>query len=128
MSPGRLTWTCRILMADDAGYGFFAPGILELTIAVLPGRRGKGAGTALMVGLIGQAQPAVCGLSASALKTGTERGDSMNVSARLAATAVRIPSGSNSQPHPTWPLNGPEATWRKRDPAGRPLFIEVSPE
>lgn len=43
---------CRTFAADDAGYGFVAADVPELTIGVLPGHRGKGAGTALMTALI----------------------------------------------------------------------------
>lgn len=43
---------CRTFAADDAGYGFVATDIPELTIGVLPGHRGKGAGTALLAQLI----------------------------------------------------------------------------
>jgi len=43
---------CRTFAADDAGYGFVATDIPELTIGVLPDHRGKGAGTALMAHLI----------------------------------------------------------------------------
>jgi ribosomal protein S18 acetylase RimI-like enzyme len=45
---------CRIFTSEDAGYGFVAPNIPELTIGVLAGHRGTGAGTALMERLIGQ--------------------------------------------------------------------------
>ncbi|POH71686.1 GNAT family N-acetyltransferase [Arthrobacter glacialis] len=43
---------CRTFAPDDAGYGFIAEDIPELTIGVLPGHRGIGAGTALMASLI----------------------------------------------------------------------------
>jgi ribosomal protein S18 acetylase RimI-like enzyme len=43
---------CRSLPADNAGYGFVAEDIPELTIGVLPDFRGNGAGTALMASLI----------------------------------------------------------------------------
>ncbi len=43
---------CRIFPADDAGYGFVAADIPELTIGVVPGHRGAGTGTALMTALI----------------------------------------------------------------------------
>lgn len=43
---------CRTFAADDAGYGFVATDIPELTIGVVPGHRGTGAGTALMTALI----------------------------------------------------------------------------
>lgn len=52
-APAGAAW-CRLFAADDAGYGFVAPDIPELTIGVLPGHRGAGVGTALMEGLIGQ--------------------------------------------------------------------------
>lgn len=43
---------CRIFSADDAGYGFVADDIPELSIGVVPGHRGMGTGTALMTALI----------------------------------------------------------------------------
>jgi ribosomal protein S18 acetylase RimI-like enzyme len=43
---------CRNLTADNAGYGFVAEDIPELTIGVLPQFRGNGAGTALLAGLL----------------------------------------------------------------------------
>lgn len=43
---------CRTFAADNAGYGFVAENIPELTIGVLPDHRGTGAGTALMASLI----------------------------------------------------------------------------
>ncbi len=43
---------CRTFPADDAGYGFVADDIPELSIGVVPGHRGRGAGTALMTALI----------------------------------------------------------------------------
>lgn len=52
-TPVGAAW-CRIFPVDDAGYGFVAPDIPELTIGVLAGNRGWGAGTALMEGLIAQ--------------------------------------------------------------------------
>ncbi|MCZ2405003.1 GNAT family N-acetyltransferase [Paenarthrobacter sp. Z7-10] len=51
--PLGAAW-CRIFAVEDAGYGFVAPEIPELTIGVLPGYRGRGVGTALMEGLISQ--------------------------------------------------------------------------
>jgi ribosomal protein S18 acetylase RimI-like enzyme len=51
--PVGAAW-CRIFAGEDAGYGFVAPDIPELTIGVLTGHRGTGAGTALMERLIGQ--------------------------------------------------------------------------
>lgn len=50
-TPVGAAW-CRIFSEDNAGYGFVAEDIPELTIGVLPGHRGKGAGTALMETLI----------------------------------------------------------------------------
>lgn len=47
---------CRIFPADDAGYGFVATDIPELTIGVVPGLRGAGTGTALMTALIALGQ------------------------------------------------------------------------
>lgn len=43
---------CRTFADHDAGYGFVADDVPELTIGVVPGRRGAGAGTALMTALI----------------------------------------------------------------------------
>jgi ribosomal protein S18 acetylase RimI-like enzyme len=51
--PVGAAW-CRIFAGDDAGYGFVAPDIPELTIGVLADRRSTGVGTALIEGLIGQ--------------------------------------------------------------------------
>ena len=45
---------CRTFAAEDAGYGFVASDVPEVTIGVLAGHRGSGAGTALMEGLIAQ--------------------------------------------------------------------------
>lgn len=50
-TPVGAAW-CRIFAGEDAGYGFVAHP--ELTIGVLTGHRGTGAGTALMECLIGQ--------------------------------------------------------------------------
>nr|WP_246223734.1 N-acetyltransferase [Pseudarthrobacter psychrotolerans] len=52
-TPVGAAW-CRTFAVDDAGYGFVATDIPELTIGVLAGNRGTGVGTALMEGLIGQ--------------------------------------------------------------------------
>lgn len=46
----------RFLPADDAGYGYVADDVPELSIGVLPGHRGEGAGTRLMEALIGRAR------------------------------------------------------------------------
>lgn len=43
---------CRMFAGDEAGYGFVAADIPELSIGVAPGHRGRGAGTALMSALI----------------------------------------------------------------------------
>lgn len=43
---------CRTFTAEDAGYGFVAADIPELTIGVLPTHRGAGTGKALMANLI----------------------------------------------------------------------------
>lgn len=43
---------CRMFTEEDAGYGFVAADIPELTIGVLPGHRGAGIGTALLERLI----------------------------------------------------------------------------
>jgi GNAT superfamily N-acetyltransferase len=45
----------RLLPADDPGYGFVAPDIPELTLAVAPQARGQGIGTALMQRLLDRA-------------------------------------------------------------------------
>jgi ribosomal protein S18 acetylase RimI-like enzyme len=45
------TWA-RPLPADEAGYGYVADDVPELTIAVLPGTRGRGVGSALLGGLV----------------------------------------------------------------------------
>lgn len=50
--PGIGAAWCRTFPPEKAGYGFVAPDVPELTIGVLPGYRGTGAGTALMESLI----------------------------------------------------------------------------
>lgn len=46
----------RLLSRSDPGYGFVSDTIPELTVGVLPGHRGSGAGTALMTAVIEQAR------------------------------------------------------------------------
>jgi ribosomal protein S18 acetylase RimI-like enzyme len=42
---------CRLLTASDPGYGYVADDVPELSVAVLPGHRGKGLGGRLIVRL-----------------------------------------------------------------------------
>ena len=53
--PYGAVWA-RLLSADDPGYGFVSDEIPELTMGVLPGHRGSGAGTALMIAVADQAK------------------------------------------------------------------------
>jgi GNAT superfamily N-acetyltransferase len=46
----------RIFSADEPGYGYVAPDIPEVTIAVVPSKRGGGVGTALLDALIDRAR------------------------------------------------------------------------
>jgi GNAT superfamily N-acetyltransferase len=46
----------RLMPAADPGYGYVAEDIPELSLAVLPGFRGAGVGTALLNGLVEQAR------------------------------------------------------------------------
>lgn len=52
--PVGAAW-CRLLPADDAGYGFVDELTPELTIGVQPGHRGSGIGTALLERLLREA-------------------------------------------------------------------------
>lgn len=46
----------RLFFADAPGYGFVSERIPEMSIAVQPGQRGQGVGTALLEGLVAQAR------------------------------------------------------------------------
>ncbi len=46
----------RVFEADDAGYGFVAADVPELTIAVTAGARGQGVGTFLLDALVAEAR------------------------------------------------------------------------
>jgi ribosomal protein S18 acetylase RimI-like enzyme len=46
----------RLFEADEPGYGFVDAETPELTIAVVPSRRGRGLGEELLEGLLGQAR------------------------------------------------------------------------
>ncbi len=47
---------CRYFDAEAHGYGFVSPEVPELTIGVVPGRRGEGIGRLLLAALILEAQ------------------------------------------------------------------------
>jgi ribosomal protein S18 acetylase RimI-like enzyme len=47
---------CRVFSAEDAGYGYVADDVPELSIGVAPRWRGQGIGTALLDRLISQAR------------------------------------------------------------------------
>jgi GNAT superfamily N-acetyltransferase len=53
--PIGAAW-CRIFSADEPGCGYVAPDIPEVTIAVVPSKRGGGVGTALLDALIDRAR------------------------------------------------------------------------
>ncbi|MDK1474838.1 GNAT family N-acetyltransferase [Streptomyces sp. 549] len=55
--PAGAAWM-RLFPAADAGYGFVAEDIPELTLAVAPGQRGRGLGRALLRALGAQAAAA----------------------------------------------------------------------
>jgi GNAT superfamily N-acetyltransferase len=64
-SPAGAAWARRF-PADDPGYGFVAPDVPELSLAVAPEHRGRGVGSALLDALIDRARAAgVPGLSLS---------------------------------------------------------------
>ena len=71
---GAAWW--RHFPADDPGYGFVDPSIPEVSIAVVPERRGGGVGTVLLAALAAEAQRA--GLAA------------LSLSVELANPAVRL--------------------------------------
>lgn len=52
--PVGAAWT-RLFEAEDPGYGFVAPDVPELTVAVREGLRGRGLGRALVMGAVDQA-------------------------------------------------------------------------
>jgi GNAT superfamily N-acetyltransferase len=49
--PVGAAWT-RLLPPERAGYGFVAPDVPELTVGVVPGRRGRGLGRTLVAGAL----------------------------------------------------------------------------
>ncbi|HEX5469299.1 MAG TPA: GNAT family N-acetyltransferase [Gaiellaceae bacterium] len=53
--PAGAAWY-RLFAADDPGFGFVAPDIPELTVAVEPAARGTGLGTALLTALVDRAR------------------------------------------------------------------------
>ena len=55
---GAIWW--RLFGDDDPGYGFVSPDVPELSMAVLPGRRGEGVGSALLRACIDRAQASGC--------------------------------------------------------------------
>lgn len=62
---------CRVMPADDPGYGFVAEGIPELGMAVVPEWRGRGVGTLLLDEIL--ARHPVISLSVDTDNTGAER-------------------------------------------------------
>lgn len=61
---GAAWW--RFFEADDAGYGFVAPDVAEVTIGLLPPMRGRGLGNRLLAELIALARvEGLCALSLS---------------------------------------------------------------
>lgn len=52
--PAGAAWA-RALPAEDPGYGFVAPDVPEITLAVAPGHRGRGLGRALLTALVDEA-------------------------------------------------------------------------
>ena len=78
--PIGAAW-CRYFNAGAHGYGFVSPDIPELTIGVVPGRRGDGVGRLLLAALIAEAQ-----------QRGTER-ISLSVEADNPAIALYVDIG-----------------------------------
>ena len=62
---------CRVMPADDPGYGFVAEGIPELGMAVVPDWRGRGVGTMLLDEIL--ARHPVMSLSVDTDNSGAER-------------------------------------------------------
>jgi len=54
-TPVGAAW-CRFFDAESHGYGFVSPDVPELTIGVVPSRRGEGIGRLLLAGLILESQ------------------------------------------------------------------------
>jgi len=69
-APLGAIWA-RVFPDNEPGYGFIARDIPELSMAVLPGRRGKGVGGALLRACIERARTAGC----SALSLSVEDGN-----------------------------------------------------
>jgi GNAT superfamily N-acetyltransferase len=61
----------RLFTADEPGFGFVDEATPELTIAVVPSRRGKGAGAELLQALLGRAHEE--GYAAVSLSTAKEQ-------------------------------------------------------
>lgn len=53
--PVGAAW-CRIFSAEEPGFGYVAPEIPELTIAVAPSNRGQGVGRALLAAVVDRAR------------------------------------------------------------------------
>ncbi|MEV7531869.1 GNAT family N-acetyltransferase [Streptomyces hydrogenans] len=85
--PVGAAWARR-LPEDAPGYGFVAPDVPELTLAVLPAHRGRGHGRALMAALIRSAADR----STTRLSLSVEDG---NPAVRLYTSLGFVPVGRN---------------------------------
>lgn len=63
----------RLLSGRQAGYGYVADGVPELTVAVLPGSRGRGVGRAVLDAVVAQARL----VPVRALSLGVEDGNTV---------------------------------------------------
>ena len=90
---GRLAGAAwfRFFSADDAGYGFLDETTPELSIAVVPQSRGRGAGTFLMSALIATARER--GIGALSLSVETDN-RARRLYERLGFRPVRIDEGA----------------------------------
>jgi ribosomal protein S18 acetylase RimI-like enzyme len=84
---------CRTFTADDAGYGFVAADIPELSIGVRPGYRGGGAGTALMTALIALGRARQCPAISLSVEDGNR---ARNLYERLGFAKVGRNGGSDT--------------------------------
>jgi ribosomal protein S18 acetylase RimI-like enzyme len=85
--PVGAAW-CRIFPAEEPGFGFVAPDIPELSIAVAPANRGKGVGRALLDAVVERG----CSESVPALSLSVEDG---NEAVRLYEKVGFRPAGRN---------------------------------